>query len=151
MFVYVFIKFESRNNGINLYILEMFFTQNNEPLMIQEYLCDVRNGDKRIILVNGEVVGAINRIPKKGEIRSNMHVGGKAVATELSVDEINICKEISSNLRENGQIFVGIDVIGGKLTEINVTSPTGLQELERFENKNFASKVWVKVISKIKL
>ena len=77
--------------------------------------------------------------------------GGKAVATELSVDEINICKEIGNNLRENGQIFVGIDVIGGKLTEINVTSPTGLQELEMFENKNFASKVWDKVISKIKL
>ena len=78
-----------------------------------------------------------------------MHVGGKAVATELSIDEIKICEQISYTLKEHGQIFVGIDVIGGKLTEINVTSPTGLQELEKFENKNLASKVWDKLISKI--
>ena len=79
-----------------------------------------------------------------------MHVGGKAVATELSIDEIKICEQIGSTLKEHGQIFVGIDVIGGKLTEINVTSPTGLQELEKFENKNLASKVWDKIISKNK-
>ena len=132
-------------------LMELFLMNSSEPLIAQEFIPEVSKGDKRIILLDGEILGAINRIPKKGEIRSNMHVGGKAVATELSVDEINICNEIGNNLRENGQIFVGIDVIGGKLTEINVTSPTGLQELERFENKNFASKVWDKVISKIKL
>ena len=130
-------------------LFELFQMNSTEPLIAQEFLPEVVNGDKRIILLDGEILGAINRIPKKGEIRSNMHVGGKAVATELSIDEIKICEQIGSNLKEHGQIFVGIDVIGGKLTEINVTSPTGLQELEKFENKNLASKVWDKLISKI--
>ena len=130
-------------------LFELFQMNSTEPLIAQEFLAEVINGDKRIILLDGEILGAINRIPKKGEIRSNMHVGGKAVATELSIDEIKICEQISYTLKEHGQIFVGIDVIGGKLTEINVTSPTGLQELEKFENKNLASKVWDKLISKI--
>lgn len=130
-------------------LFELFQMNSTEPLIAQEFLPEVVNGDKRIILLDGEILGAINRIPQKGEIRSNMHVGGKAVATELSIDEIKICEQIGSTLKEHGQIFVGIDVIGGKLTEINVTSPTGLQELEKFENKNLASKVWDKIISKI--
>ena len=130
-------------------LFELFQMNSTEPLIAQEFLPEVINGDKRIILLDGEILGAINRIPQKGEIRSNMHVGGKAVATELSIDEIKICEQISYTLKEHGQIFVGIDVIGGKLTEINVTSPTGLQELEKFENKNLASKVWDKLISKI--
>ena len=130
-------------------LFELFQMNSTEPLIAQEFLPEVVNGDKRIILLDGEILGAINRIPQKGEIRSNMHVGGKAVATELSIDEIKICEQIGSKLKEHGQIFVGIDVIGGKLTEINVTSPTGLQELEKFENKNLASKVWDKLISKI--
>ena len=129
-------------------LFELFQMNSTEPLIAQEFLPEVINGDKRIILLDGEILGAINRIPQKGEIRSNMHVGGKAVATELSIDEIKICEQIGSTLKEHGQIFVGIDVIGGKLTEINVTSPTGLQELEKFENKNLASKVWDKLISK---
>ena len=130
-------------------LFELFQMNSTEPLIAQEFLPEVINGDKRIILLDGEILGAINRIPQKGEIRSNMHVGGKAVATELSIDEIKICEQIGFKLKEHGQIFVGIDVIGGKLTEINVTSPTGLQELEKFENKNLASKVWDKLISKI--
>ena len=130
-------------------LFELFQMNSTEPLIAQEFLPEVINGDKRIILLDGKILGAINRIPQKGEIRSNMHVGGKAVATELSIDEIKICEQIGSTLKEHGQIFVGIDVIGGKLTEINVTSPTGLQELEKFENKNLASKVWDKLISKI--
>ena len=130
-------------------LFELFQMNSTEPLIAQEFLPEVINGDKRIILLDGEILGAINRIPQKGEIRSNMHVGGKAVATELSIDEIKICEQIGSTLKEHGQIFVGIDVIGGKLTEINVTSPTGLQELEKFENKNLASKVWDKLIPKI--
>ena len=130
-------------------LFELFQMNSTEPLIAQEFLPEVINGDKRIILLDGEILGAINRIPQKGEIRSNMHVGGKAVATELSIDEIKICEQIGSTLKEHGQIFVGIDVIGGKLTEINVTSPTGLQELEKFKNKNLASKVWDKIISKI--
>ena len=142
--------FKIDKNDKNFHALFEFFQINSsEPLIAQEFIPEVSHGDKRIILLEGEILGAINRIPKKGEIRSNMHVGGKAVATELSIDDKTICKEISRNLKLNGQLFVGIDVIGGKLTEINVTSPTGLQELERFEKKNLSSKVWDKIISKI--
>ena len=127
----------------DLILLSLLFLMNStEPLIAQEFIPEVSKGDKRIILLDGEILGAINRIPKKGEIRSNMHVGGKAVATELSVDEINICNEIGNNLKENGQIFVGIDVIGKYLTEINVTSPTGIQELERFNQINVAEIIW---------
>ncbi len=111
-------------------ILEMFFKQSNEPLMIQQYVPDVRNGDKRIILLNGESVGAINRIPLKGESRSNMHVGGKPEKTILTKRDKLICKTISQSLKEKGLIFVGIDIIGDYLTEINVTSPTGIREIK---------------------
>ena len=111
-------------------ILEMFLNQNNEPLMVQEYVPDVRNGDKRIILLNGESVGAINRIPSKGESRSNMHVGGKPERTELTERDQFICKTISQTLKDKGLIFVGIDIIGDYLTEINVTSPTGIREIK---------------------
>ena len=114
-------------------ILEMFFTRNKEPLMIQEYLSDVRNGDKRIILVNGEVVGAINRIPRKGESRSNMHVGGKPEKTTLTKRDKFICNEISQPLKDKELYFVGIDIIGDFITEINVTSPTGIREIRSYE------------------
>jgi glutathione synthase len=115
-------------------ILEMFFEQNKEPLIIQEYLKDVRNGDKRIILLNGEIVGAINRRPQKGESRSNMHVGGKAEKTILTDRDKFICKEISQSLKEKELFFVGIDVIGDFITEINVTSPTGIREIKIHES-----------------
>ena len=115
-------------------ILEMFFEQNKEPLIIQEYLKDVRNGDKRIILLNGEIVGAINRRPQKGESRSNMHVGGKAEKTILTERDKFICKEISQSLKEKELFFVGIDVIGDFITEINVTSPTGIREIKKYES-----------------
>ena len=115
-------------------ILEMFFEQNREPLIIQEYLKDVRNGDKRIILLNGEIVGAINRRPQKGESRSNMHVGGKAEKTILTERDKFICKEISQSLKEKELFFVGIDVIGDFITEINVTSPTGIREIKIHES-----------------
>ena len=111
-------------------ILEMFFNQNREPLIIQEYLKDVRNGDKRIILLNGEIVGAINRVPQKGESRSNMHVGGKAEKAILTERDKFICKEISQSLKDRELIFVGIDIIGDFITEINVTSPTGIREIK---------------------
>ena len=94
-------------------LFELFQMNSTEPLIAQEFLPEVINGDKRIILLDGEILGAINRIPQKGEIRSNMHVGGKAVATELSIDEIKICEQIGPTLKEHGQIFVGIDEIGG--------------------------------------
>ena len=123
-------------------ILEMFFCQNKEPLMIQEYLKDVRDGDKRIILLNGEPVGAINRIPKKGESRSNMHVGGKPEKTKLTKRDRFICDEISDSLKEKGLYFVGIDIIGDYITEINVTSPTGIREIRALESVVIEEMFW---------
>jgi glutathione synthase len=122
-------------------ILEMFFNQNKEPLILQEYLKDVRNGDKRIILLNGEIVGAINRIPQEGESRSNMHVGGTAHKTILTERDRFICKEISQSLKDKELFFVGIDVIGDFITEINVTSPTGIREIKSHD-KIFIEKLF---------
>lgn len=121
---------------------ELFTGINREPLIAQKFLSDVSQGDKRIILVDGEPVGAINRMPAEGETRSNMHAGGTPVPTRLTDREREICAAIGPLLREKGQVFVGIDVIGGWLTEINVTSPTGLQELERFDGINATAKIW---------
>ncbi|MEL6549485.1 MAG: glutathione synthase [Pseudomonadota bacterium] len=121
---------------------ELFAGINREPLIAQKFLPDVSEGDKRIILVDGEPVGAINRVPAQGETRSNMHVGGRPEKIGLTERERDICARIGPKLREHGQIFVGIDVIGGWLTEINVTSPTGIQELERFDGINVAAKIW---------
>ncbi len=121
---------------------EMFSGINSEPLIVQKFLADVSAGDKRVILVDGEPVGAINRVPAKGETRSNMHVGGRPEKVALSERDREICARIGPLLREKGQIFVGIDVIGDYLTEINVTSPTGIQELERFDGINVAGTIW---------
>ncbi len=121
---------------------EMFTGMNREPLIAQKFLPDVAAGDKRVILVDGEAVGAINRVPQEGETRSNLHVGGRAERAELTTRDREICAAIGPLLREKGQIFVGIDVIGGWLTEINVTSPTGIQELERFDGVNIAGRIW---------
>lgn len=130
-------------NDRNLSSLHELFTGiNREPLIAQKYLPDVSTGDKRVILVNGEPVGAINRVPKAGETRSNMHVGGRPEKVELTERDHEICARIGPLLREKGQIFVGIDVIGDYLTEINVTSPTGIQELERFDGTNTAKLLW---------
>ena len=130
-------------------ILEMFFSQNKEPLMIQEYLKDVRDGDKRIILLNGEPVGAINRIPQKGESRSNMHVGGKPEKTQLTKRDRFICNEISNSLKEKGLYFVGIDIIGDYITEINVTSPTGIREIRALESVVIEEMFWDFIENKI--
>lgn len=130
-------------NDRNLTSLHELFTSfSKEPLIVQKFLPDVSNGDKRIILVDGAPVGAINRVPAKGETRSNMHVGGRPEKIGLSVRDREICDAIGPLLREKGQLFVGIDVIGDYLTEINVTSPTGIQELERFDGVNIAAKIW---------
>ena len=131
-------------------LYELFNLNSTEPLIAQEFLPAVSKGDKRILLLDGEILGAINRIPKSGEIRSNMHVGGVAEKAKLTDRDIQICDRIGPLLKDQGQFFVGIDVIGGMLTEINVTSPTGLQELERFEGKNFAGMVWDQVVKKLK-
>lgn len=130
-------------NDRNLASLHELFTGiNREPLIVQKYLPEVVKGDKRILLVDGEPVGAINRVPAEGETRSNMHAGGRPEPTALTAREREICARIGPVLREKGQIFVGIDVIGDWLTEINVTSPTGLQELERFDGTNAAAMIW---------
>ncbi len=121
---------------------ELFMGINREPLIVQKFLPDVAAGDKRVILIDGEPVGAINRVPPEGETRSNMHVGGRAEKIGLTEREREICAAIGPRLKEMGQVFVGIDVIGGWLTEINVTSPTGIQELERFDGINVAGKIW---------
>ena len=123
-------------------ILEMFFSQSKEPLMIQEYLKDVRNGDKRIILLNGKAVGAVNRIPKLGESRSNMHVGGRPKKTELTERDKFICSEISHSLVKRGLYFVGIDIIGDYITEINVTSPTGIREIKNLDSIAIEEMFW---------
>jgi glutathione synthase len=121
---------------------ELFTGINREPLIAQKFIPDVSNGDKRVILVDGQAVGAINRVPAKGETRSNMHVGGRAEKVGLTDRDLEICAAIGPRLKEMGQIFVGIDVIGDYLTEINVTSPTGIQELERFDGVNITAKIW---------
>lgn len=121
---------------------EMFTGISREPLIVQTYLPAVSNGDKRVILVDGEPVGAINRIPAEGETRSNLHVGGRAEPAGLTARDREICAAIGPTLREAGQVFVGIDIIGDWLTEINLTSPTGIQELERFDGINVAAMIW---------
>ncbi|WP_435310729.1 glutathione synthase [Primorskyibacter sedentarius] len=130
-------------NDRNLTSLHELFTGfSREPLIVQKFLPAVSKGDKRVILVDGEPVGAINRIPAEGETRSNMHVGGRPEKVALTERDLEICARIGPVLREKGQVFVGIDVIGDWLTEINVTSPTGIQELERFDGVNIAGKIW---------
>jgi len=121
---------------------ELFIGLSREPLIVQKYLPQIAQGDKRVILVDGEPAGAINRIPGEGETRSNMHVGGRPEKAELTARDREICARIGPLLRERGQVFVGIDVIGDYLTEINVTSPTGIQELERFDGVNVAARIW---------
>lgn len=142
--------FRLREDDKNLTSLhELFSNMSSEPLIAQAFLPDVKKGDKRIILVDGEPVGAINRVPKAGETRSNMHVGGKAEPAKLSQRDREICRSIGPILKNRGQVFVGIDVIGDYLTEINVTSPTGIQELERFDKVNIAEMIWHAVEKKV--
>ena len=123
-------------------LLEMFTLFYREPVIVQRYLPDVRAGDKRIILVDGEFAGAISRVPAAGEARSNMHVGGRPEKTELTSREKDICAAIGPELKRRGLIFTGIDVIGGYMTEINVTSPTGIHEVKRFGGADIAALIW---------
>ncbi|NDW45149.1 glutathione synthase [Ruegeria sp. PrR005] len=142
--------FRLDENDRNLSSLHELFTGfSREPLIVQKYLPAVRKGDKRVILVDGEAVGAINRVPAEGETRSNMHVGGRPEKIGLTERDLEICATIGPLLREKGQIFVGIDVIGDYLTEINVTSPTGIQELERFDGVNIAARIWEAIEAKL--
>jgi glutathione synthase len=130
-------------------LLEMHFARSREPLMFQRYEPAVRQGDKRIILVDGEPMGAINRVPAAGEARSNMHVGGRPEKCEMTARDREICAAIGPTLREQGMIFVGIDVIGDWLTEINVTSPTGIQEIARFDGVQLEKAIWDRIEEKV--
>lgn len=123
-------------------LIELFEQSFREPFVVQKYLPDVRKGDKRIILVDGEPVAAINRVPAEGEARSNMHVGGRPEAIGLTERDREICATIGPALKERDMIFVGIDVIGDWLTEINVTSPTGIREVKRFGGPDIAALIW---------
>lgn len=129
-------------------LLEIFEQMYREPFIVQRYLKDVRSGDKRIILIDGEAVGAINRVPPETDARSNMHVGGRAEHAELTAREREICERIGPSLKERGFILVGIDVIGDYMTEINVTSPTGIREIKRFGGADVAALFWDAVEAK---
>lgn len=126
-------------------LLEMFTQRSREPLIAQRYVPEVRKGDKRIILIDGEPVGAIDRVPSEGEARSNMHVGGRAVKAALTARDREICERIGPELARRGLLFVGIDVIGNWLTEINVTSPTGLQQINRFDDVCLEARIWDRI------
>lgn len=136
----VFFIQEGDHNLVSL--LELFEQNYREPFMVQQYLPDVRKGDKRIIIIDGEPIAGLNRIPAAGEARSNMHVGGRPELSELTAREREICAAIAPALRERDMIFVGIDVIGDYLTEINVTSPTGIREIKRFGGPDIAVLIW---------
>jgi glutathione synthase len=123
-------------------LLELFIQTFREPFIAQRYIPEIRKGDKRIILVDGKAAGAINRVPAISDNRSNMHVGGKPEPATLTKREEEICEAIGPDLKKRGLIFVGLDVIGGYLTEINVTSPTGIREIRRFGGPDIAALIW---------
>ncbi len=143
--------FKVESDGANLSaLIEVFNMTWREPHMVQAFLPDVAKGDKRIVLVDGEVAGAINRLPGEGEIRSNLAVGGSAEKTELTPTEREICAVLGPELKKRGLLFVGIDVIGGKwLTEINVTSPTGIVAIERFDGTDVSAMIWDAIEAKV--
>lgn len=122
-------------------LIEIFLDTHPEQFILQEYLKNIKFGDKRIILINGKPEGAINRIPSEKDIRANLHVGGEATKTVISNKEMEICESIGPELIQRGLLLVGIDIIGNKLTEINVTSPTGFREIQKFSNINLAKKL----------
>ena len=144
--------FKIGSDGQNLSsLIEVFNTAYREPHMLQAFLPGVAAGDKRIVLVDGEVVGAVNRIPGEGEIRSNLAVGGKAAKTELTAREEEICAALAPELKRRGLLFVGIDVIGGEwLTEINVTSPTGIVAIDRFNGTDTPARIWDAIEAKVR-
>ncbi|MEG3160437.1 glutathione synthase [Sphingomonas sp. LB2R24] len=143
--------FKVESDGANLSaLMEVFNMTWREPHMVQAFLPDVAKGDKRIVLIDGEVAGAINRLPGEGEIRSNLAVGGSAEKSELTDKEREICAVLGPELKKRGLLFVGIDVIGGTwLTEINVTSPTGIVAIEKFDGTDVAGMIWDAIEAKV--
>jgi glutathione synthase len=134
-------------------MIELSTLQGRVPVMVQSFIPDAKEGDKRIILLNGEPIGAVNRLSAKGEFRNNMAAGGTVAKTEITPKEHEICSQIAATLRRDGLIFVGIDVIGGYLTEVNVTSPTGIREIDRFDGTRLGHQViqWVEQAKNYKL
>jgi glutathione synthase len=130
-------------------LLELFTELFREPIIVQRYEAAVRAGDKRFILIDGKPAGAVNRVPAAGESRSNLHVGGRALKTTLTGREMEICEAIGPALKERGMIFVGIDVIGDYMTEINVTSPTCLQEINNFDGTRLEADIWDAIESRL--
>jgi glutathione synthase len=130
-------------------LVELFQTVFREPFMVQQYRPEVRSGDKRIILVDGKVAGAINRVPAASETRSNLHVGGIAKPTKLNARDQVICERLGPELKKRGLIFTGIDVIGPYLTEINVTSPTGIRQVKEFGGADIAALIWDTIEEKV--
>ncbi len=130
-------------------LVEMFQTVFREPFMVQEYRPEVTLGDKRIILVDGEVAGSINRVPQEGETRSNLHVGGTAAKVDLTARDLEICERLKPELKRRGLRFTGIDVIGPYLTEINVTSPTGIRQVKAFGGNDIAAMIWDAIEMKV--
>jgi glutathione synthase len=139
------IRINKNSPGIKS-IIELITSQEELPVMMQKFIPEVIEGDKRIIIVNGEAIGSINRIPQGGDFRSNLAMGGKAEPTLLTEKEKSICSELSRHFKDEGLFFVGIDVINGMLSEINVTSPTGLREIENLSNKNVSEEVIEKLV-----
>ena len=139
------IRINKNSPGIKS-IIELITSQEELPVMMQKFIPEVIEGDKRIIIVNGEAIGSINRIPQGGDFRSNLAMGGKAEPTLLTEKEKSICSELSQHFKDEGLFFVGIDVINGMLSEINVTSPTGLREIENLSNKNVSAEVIEKLV-----
>jgi len=139
------IRINKNSPGIKS-IIELITSQEELPVMMQKFIPEVIEGDKRIIIVNGEAIGSINRIPQGGDFRSNLAMGGKAEPTLLTEKEKSICSELSQHFKDEGLFFVGIDVINGMLSEINVTSPTGLREIENLSNKNVSVEVIEKLV-----
>ena len=131
-------------------MVELFQTVFREPFMVQEYRPEVKQGDKRIILIDGEIAGALNRVPQAGETRSNLHVGGTAVPVELNDRDREICARLKPELKRRGLIFTGIDVFGPYLTEINVTSPTGIRQVKAFGGNDIAAMIWDVIEDKIR-
>jgi glutathione synthase len=143
--------FHIRKDDTNLASLfELFQRFVREPLMVQKYLPEIRQGDKRIILVDGKPRGAVNRVPASDETRANLHVGGRAEKAQLTRREHEICEIIGPSLHAHGLIFVGIDVIGEWLTEINVTSPTGIQEIDRFDGVRLEADIWEAIEARVR-
>ena len=141
---------ENLNSLINYYVKGYENYPEREPIMVQEFMEIVKQkGDIRILLLNGEILGAMKRKPQKGDFRTNVHAGATVFKHEVTDRQEEICRVIKNRLIKDGLYFVGIDVIGDYLTEINVTSPTGIQELERFDGVNIAEKIWQAIEEKV--